>query len=175
MDSEEADGADEAPGLKRDIVPGFAKMIREARESRGWNQLKLATAAGLGVSSVWMIERERRAPTLRVAMALCNALGIRVWVNDPTQAVMKTWLPNKDGESAGRTPECAAFARRLVDLMNRRHESSTSLAEKAGVSRQNFCNYVKGRRKPQRETIVRLAAALRVTPEELWPADPGGG
>ena len=60
----------------RDTVPGFADMIRAARLQKEWTVRALADAAGVGIGTVNSIEREVRAPSLRVALALVNALDI---------------------------------------------------------------------------------------------------
>lgn len=71
----------------RDLVPGFAAMIREAREAKGWNQARLAEAAGMTQETVSAIERERRAPSLRTAARLVAALGLLVWLHEPGRPV----------------------------------------------------------------------------------------
>ena len=60
----------------RDLVPGFAAMITAAREKRGWSMGELARQSGLSVNTISAIEREIRAPSLRVAAALANALDL---------------------------------------------------------------------------------------------------
>jgi ribosome-binding protein aMBF1 (putative translation factor) len=71
----------------RDVVPGFASMLRAAREARGWSAQKLADAAGVSLNTVWAIEGETRAPSLRVASALVAALGLAVMLHDPAHPV----------------------------------------------------------------------------------------
>lgn len=67
----------------RDLVPGFAAMIAAVREAKGMSRNELAKASGLSVNSVSAIEREIRAPSLRVASALVVALGLKVWLHEP--------------------------------------------------------------------------------------------
>ena len=69
----------------RDLVPGFAGMISTAREGKGWTRQDLATAAGISPNTVSAIEREVRAPSLRVASALVAALGLVVMLHDPAR------------------------------------------------------------------------------------------
>jgi ribosome-binding protein aMBF1 (putative translation factor) len=71
----------------RDLVPGFAAMIAEAREAAGLSRRDLAEKAGLSFNSVYSIESEKRAPSLRVAAALVVALGLKVWLDDPATPV----------------------------------------------------------------------------------------
>lgn len=60
----------------RDIVPGFAAALTAAREAAGMSREALAAAAGVSFNTVYAIESERRAPSLRVAVALSEALGV---------------------------------------------------------------------------------------------------
>lgn len=69
----------------RDLVPGFAAMIQAARESLDWSRAELARRSGLSVNTISAIEREIRAPSLRVASALATALDLRVWLHDPAK------------------------------------------------------------------------------------------
>ena len=71
----------------RDLVPGFAGMITKARESAGWSMGELARQSGISVNTVSAVEREIRAPSLRVAAALALALGIKAWLHEPTKKV----------------------------------------------------------------------------------------
>jgi ribosome-binding protein aMBF1 (putative translation factor) len=80
-------GTTEATG--RDVVPGFADMIKAAREELGWSCAKLGEEAGVSANSVSAIEREVRAPSLRVASALVVALGLKVWLHEPATPTNK--------------------------------------------------------------------------------------
>jgi transcriptional regulator with XRE-family HTH domain len=71
------------PHSTRDLVPGFAKLVLRARESHGWTVLRLAQEAGVCATTASAVEREVRAPSLRVAMLLARALSIRVLLSDP--------------------------------------------------------------------------------------------
>lgn len=73
----------------RDLVPGFAAMITKAREAAGWSMAELARQSELSVNTVSAIEREIRAPSLRVASALVVALDLKVWLQEPGKAVKK--------------------------------------------------------------------------------------
>ena len=73
----------------RELVPGFAEMIKVAREELGWSCAKLGEVAGVSANSVSAIEREIRAPSLRIASALVVALGLKVWLHDLAKPVGK--------------------------------------------------------------------------------------
>lgn len=80
---------------KRDLVPGFAKMVTVAREARGWSMGELARQSKLSVNTVSAIEREVRAPSLRVATALARALELWAWLHDPAKPVKQ---PKRKGK-----------------------------------------------------------------------------
>ncbi len=72
------------PASQRDIVPGFAQMLLSARTQLGWNLSRLAQEAGVSLTTACDVEREQRAPSLRVAMQLVAALGVNVLLADPS-------------------------------------------------------------------------------------------
>jgi molybdate-binding protein/DNA-binding XRE family transcriptional regulator len=52
--------------------------LRAARQARGFSQQELARLAAVSRQTVWMVEAGISDPTLRVALALAGALGMRV-------------------------------------------------------------------------------------------------
>jgi transcriptional regulator with XRE-family HTH domain len=68
----------------RDLVPGFAALVKARRDELGLTLYELARLTKLGTTSISCIENERRAPSLRVAMVLARALGLGVKLSDPT-------------------------------------------------------------------------------------------
>lgn len=75
------------PPPSRELVPGFAEMLRAARERRGWTQTELAERAGVSQVTACEVERGRRAPSLRVASALVRALGLIVHLDAPATPI----------------------------------------------------------------------------------------
>lgn len=65
--------------------------------------------------------------------------------------------------------EEATFAERLSDIMQKRNMTQAELAEKIGVGQPAISNMLNRQCRPQRRTILRLATALGVGPDELWP------
>ncbi len=61
------------------------------------------------------------------------------------------------------------FAERLRRLMDARALSQLALAKMLGVSQPAISNMLNRQCRPQRRTVTRIAEALQVTPEELWP------
>jgi DNA-binding XRE family transcriptional regulator len=63
----------------------------------------------------------------------------------------------------------AAFAATLARLMAERQLTQAQLAERIGVGQSAISMLLKRRCRPQRRTLGKLAEALGVTVEELWP------
>jgi transcriptional regulator with XRE-family HTH domain len=54
----------------------FAGRLRELREAVGFTQQQLAEKAGLTREGVAQLETERREPSWRTVVSLCQALGV---------------------------------------------------------------------------------------------------
>lgn len=59
------------------------------------------------------------------------------------------------------------FGKRLYNLMVTRGWHQSELARQAGLPRDSVSVYIRGRSLPEPENLKRLAAALKVAPEEL--------
>ncbi|MCA9309803.1 MAG: helix-turn-helix transcriptional regulator [Phycisphaerales bacterium] len=77
---------------------------------------------------------------------------------------------------AGNAAECAShdleeedFARRLREVMEERGLTQSELAGRIGVGQPAIANMLARNCRPQRRTVERLAAALEVPPQRLWP------
>lgn len=81
----------------RDLVPGFAAIVRSAREALGWSQNELARKAEVSAMCVSDLEAENRSPSLRVAAQIARALGLKLALSDPGN------LPKQRGVSPGAT------------------------------------------------------------------------
>jgi lambda repressor-like predicted transcriptional regulator len=65
--------------------------------------------------------------------------------------------------------EEATFSENLARLMEEKGISQVQLAEKASVGQPAISNMLKRNCRPQQRTVRKLAEALGVDPEELWP------
>jgi transcriptional regulator with XRE-family HTH domain len=68
----------------------------------------------------------------------------------------------------------AAFAATLDRLLAERQLTQAQLAERIGAGRSSISMLLKSRCRPQRRTLGKLAEALGVTVEELWPGFQAG-
>lgn len=64
--------------MGRDTVPGFAARLKQLREAAGLTQPALAEKAGTHFTSIARLESESRAPSLRLALAIADALGVSI-------------------------------------------------------------------------------------------------
>lgn len=65
--------------------------------------------------------------------------------------------------------EEASFAERLRDLMKNKAITQEQLADKLGIGQPAISMMLQRTCRPQKRTVFRLAEALGVTAEELWP------
>ncbi len=89
----------------------FRTTIREARTTSGLSQSDLATKAGVGIATIWRIEKDGDG-TIDVLSRICRALDLRF-----------TGLPRVDG-----------FNEQVRILRTRRGWTQERLAERIGVS-----------------------------------------
>lgn len=68
----------------------------------------------------------------------------------------------------------AAFAATLARLLAERQLTEAELAERIGVGRPAISMLLKRRCRPQRRTLSKLAEALGVPVDELWPGFSSG-
>jgi ribosome-binding protein aMBF1 (putative translation factor) len=67
--------------------------------------------------------------------------------------------------------EEATFAERVADLMSDRGMTQQDLAERIGVGQPAVSMMLKRQARPQRRTVEKVARALGVPTEEIWPTD----
>lgn len=63
------------------------------------------------------------------------------------------------------------FAKRLRERASELGISHAEVARRSGLSERRYSHYVNGIREPDLATLVRIAGALRSTPNELLAAD----
>jgi transcriptional regulator with XRE-family HTH domain len=62
--------------MTRDLVPGFGQSLRRIRTEKVMSIDDLAKVSGVDRNSIARIEREERAPSLRIAISLAKGLGV---------------------------------------------------------------------------------------------------
>ena len=116
----------------------FSAIIREARTTSGLSQSDLATKAGVGIATIWRIEKEGDG-TIDVLAGICRALDLRF-----------TGLPR-----------AGSFGDQVRALRTRRGWSQERLAERIGVSVGSITRLETGNAR-----IKTLSAALKVLAPE---------
>ena len=66
--------------------------------------------------------------------------------------------------------EEALFAERLRAVMEESDVNQTQLAERLGIGQSAIAMMLQRHCRPQRRTVSRMAEALGVSPEKLWPS-----
>lgn len=59
------------------------------------------------------------------------------------------------------------LAKKLKEIAARRGVSDAAMARHIGLDERRYAHYAAGRRKPDLETFLRIAAALETTPNDL--------
>ena len=85
----------------RDVIPGFGAALRARREAAGLSLLQLAEKSGSHFTSISKLERNQRAPSLKLAVELASALGVTIDVlmQDAARAVAPPKEPKKSAGS----------------------------------------------------------------------------
>src|SRR5690242_20119616 len=65
--------------------------------------------------------------------------------------------------------EEAVFAERLRELMEAKGMTQAELADKLGIGQPAISMMLNRACRPQRKTVIDIAQALEVPPEDLWP------
>jgi transcriptional regulator with XRE-family HTH domain len=74
----------------------------------------------------------------------------------------------QDGEGQDGSQQ-AAFADRLRELMAAKCVTQQELSERVGCSQPAISQILNRKCRPQKKTVLKLAEALQVQPQELWP------
>ena len=78
-------------------------------------------------------------------------------------------LPESQAYEREMDAQEETFADRLKATMQRKGWNQEKLAERTGVGQPAISNMLNRQSRPQTRTVFRLAEALDVPPEELWP------
>lgn len=81
-----------------ELLRSFARIMRQARERRGWTLADLAQATRLEEKQLGLLESGGRAPTLSQLVAL--GLGLDL---DPGELVTLTMKDAQHGEASGNS------------------------------------------------------------------------
>jgi transcriptional regulator with XRE-family HTH domain len=114
-------------------------------------------------------DRKRAASTIRDALRLhesAEAFGTHL-----NQLELGVVSRNRtvDHDASELESQEAKFAERLKELMKAKSITQSQLASRIGCSQPAISQMLKRQCRPQRSTLLSLAAALDVEPRDLWP------
>jgi len=115
-------------------------------------------------------ERQRALMTLADALSL-NPDDDGEYGQDlvRSEADAATQFPFLAREVEKMNSQEATFAERLRALMESKHISQTELAERIGCLQPAISRMLNRNSRPQKGTVLKLAEALNVNAQELWP------
>ena len=114
-------------------------------------------------------DRKRAVSTIRDALTLYGSeesFGIPLNRLEISAASLNR---SEDYSASLLDSQEAQFANKLSELMKARAITQTQLASRVGCTQPAISQMLKRECRPQRSTILNLAAALDVDPRELWP------
>ncbi len=89
-------------------------------------------------------------------------------VPSEASAVAEVTSPGREAQEMMNCQE-AAFADRLRELMTVKCVTQQELSNRVGCSQPAISQMLNRKSRPQKKTILKLAEALQVQPQELWP------
>jgi lambda repressor-like predicted transcriptional regulator len=153
-------------------VREFAKFFHAFQQSSDVLQAYLECSDEIqrGIDEMIEIVVDPKSDEQEQEMAL-NTIVEALFPSDAVDLEDTNWCSPEDLKAMEELDrEEAAFAEVLDKLMREKRVTQAQLAKKVGVGQPAISNMLKRQCRPQRRTILRLAKALRVAPEVLWPA-----
>lgn len=133
----------------------YREHAKQARLNAGYSLTELEKKAGLSHNVISKIERGRNLPTFHTLMAVTKALGIGVDEYFGIKPVNFQW-----DRSVLDVGERTRLYRRRLEL------SVFDLADLSGIAEHTIWAIEAGRSKPTAETMLALANALGISPDE---------
>jgi transcriptional regulator with XRE-family HTH domain len=152
------------PGQRRQLLCALAECSDAVQEAV-LKLVRVITAPNVSV-------RERK----RALMTLAEAL----FPNPGSDGKYGLDARSSEAEAADHSPglaheirrmdsQEAEFANRLQHLMSQKHVTQAELAQRVGCTQPAISQMLSRRCRPHKKTIMKLAEALSVTPQDLWP------
>jgi predicted XRE-type DNA-binding protein len=116
-------------------------------------------------SSESATDDERESATVTIVEALFPDLAVDIL--ESCERVRKS--PNNKLRSLEMAEEERVFAERVQSRMEQLQMTQEKLAEAIGISQPAVSNLLNRQCRPQRRTVLRIANAMEIDPEELWP------
>jgi transcriptional regulator with XRE-family HTH domain len=115
------------------IVASLIQVITEYRKAQGLTYEQLADKAGIHRTTIGLLERNERSPTLQVVLQLASALGVE----------LSEILSRAEAIVAGKTPSGPRTVKQRI--VNKQHfHNEKALIEEAGLSHECLRNAIQG-------------------------------
>ncbi len=85
------------------------------------------------------------------------------------KSIMTRGMPGSEIDFSQRILTRAEFGRRLYSLMLKRGWNQSKMAREVGLGRDSISQYVRGRSIPSPANLDKLAKALNIEPDVLFP------
>jgi lambda repressor-like predicted transcriptional regulator len=155
--------------VTRELSSIFAKYLRAYLECSEEVQAVIREMAEIaGSPDADEQEREMALGTLVEALFPDYEGGLGMAIEEAEKLCAKN-TPEGRQAAAELDAQEQAFADRLRRAMQDRGLTQTDLARRAGVQQPAISMMLTRNCRPQQRTIARLAAALNMSPEDLWP------
>ena len=157
---------DGGKGEIEEQVRRFGERLRNHRRQAGLSQLALAERAGVDLAAVSFLERAKRAPNLATLVRVARAAG----VSPATLIADGTPPPEPQARrrrGRGAPDPLVRFGANLREARKSAGMSQEMLAQTARLDRAAISIIERGGRSANLRTILKLARALKVAPEDL--------
>jgi len=115
------------------IVASLIEVITEYRQAQGLTYEQLADKAGIHRTTIGLLERNERSPTLQVALQLASALGVE----------LSEILSRAEAVAGGKTPKGLQTVKQRI--VNRQHfHNEKTLTELTGLNHECIRNAIQG-------------------------------
>ncbi|MBF0533194.1 MAG: helix-turn-helix domain-containing protein, partial [Candidatus Omnitrophica bacterium] len=157
--SDPIDLAEELQRIKD--LPEFKDQLQALIKVRGFAAIKdFAREAGIGKTSLYNYVAGRSRPTRSIFAKIVRHL-------DAKDILAYPWTKRSHHQAV--QARCTEFAQQLNTLMALRGTTIKQIAEAVGVTIRTINRYLTGDLLPTAEVLARLASALGVKVEDLWP------
>ena len=157
---------DGGKGEIEEQVRRFGQRLRNHRRQAGLSQLALAERAGVDLAAVSFLERAKRAPNLATLVRVARAAGV-----SPATLIADgpppPEPPARRRRGRGASDPLVRFGANLRAARKSAGMSQEMLAQTARLDRAAISIIERGGRSANLRTILKLARALKVAPEDL--------